>query len=163
MDNNTNRLEKLIERYFDAMTTIEEERELARLLAGTNATSELIEQARAVMGYAAASRKVMTRQRRSPGLRFARKAMQIAASLALVVGGSALAIKYSSQRAEAAPRCVAYVNSVRITDEAAIRQMALEELQAAMSVSIEFDNHNKQMMTDVTKASNEITEIIHNL
>ena len=165
MDNDTYRLEQLTERYFEASTTIEEERELARMLARSGESSPLIDQARAVMGYAAASRAAKGRRpaRHAVVARVARRVMQTAASVALLVAGSALAIKYGSPRVEAATRCVAYIDAVRITDEDVVRQMALDDLRSVMACSASVESQNRQTMTDVAEASIEINEILHSL
>ncbi len=163
MTDSKTRTEQLIELYFEARTTLEEERELAALLAHTEESSPLIDEARAVMGYAAASPSAAAPRHYSRGSRIARKALQIAASVALVAGGSALAVKLSTQRAEAAPRCVAYIDSVKITDEDAVMQMVMEDLQYAMSCSADVDDENFKTISVMAEASQELTVTVQAL
>ena len=53
MKMNSKNLDELINRYFDAETTLEEERELQRLITGPFASDTRYDEVRAVMGFTA--------------------------------------------------------------------------------------------------------------
>lgn len=90
---NPQELDKLIERYFDGTTSLEEERRLRRALAATGARGDNADQARAVMGLAAAQRCAARPQRSRHSV-----AWRAAAGLALLVaaGASVLLHTHSS-------------------------------------------------------------------
>ena len=59
MKMNSKNLDELINRYFDAETTVEEERELQRLITGPYAADARYDEVRAVMGFTAVGRKLL--------------------------------------------------------------------------------------------------------
>lgn len=95
--NNTNpddELYRLIDRYFEGETSLDEERRLRRLLAGSTRRDATLDEARAVMGLFAAARSASTvqapvqkparRRRRQPLL----VAVSVAASVAVIIGAA---------------------------------------------------------------------------
>lgn len=87
---NSNELRRLIDRYFEAETTLEEERMLRRMLAESHDRSDYVEEARAVMGVFACGRHASAgdtapapRRRRRPSLLLT---VSAAASIAVIFG-----------------------------------------------------------------------------
>lgn len=83
---------RLIDRYFEAETTLEEERTLRRLLAETDYVDEAVEAARAVMGVFAIDRKIAGGEVQKPKLRARRRlgsmqwaAISAVASVAIII------------------------------------------------------------------------------
>ena len=64
MKMNSKNLDELINRYFDAETTLEEERELQRLITGPFASDTRYDEVRAVMGFTALGRKLHRKSHR---------------------------------------------------------------------------------------------------
>lgn len=118
----------LAERFFEADTSEEEERELRRFIASGLAGSEFND-VRAVMGLAAVgARRYHRRRRRTVFLSVA------AAAVAAVMTAVSLA-------ADGGESCVAYINGTRHTDEAIVMaQMhsTMDEMaQQAQELSVE--------------------------
>lgn len=105
-------IEELAERYFDGMTTVDEERRLRRLLASTDYSSPTADEVRALLGYFAVerSRVAAETRRRHPGLK--RKILSVAASVALLV----VAIVALFNSSDSSIECYAMVGSERIED-----------------------------------------------
>lgn len=89
---NREALLQLIERYFEAETSLEEERYLRRLLVKTDYNDDAVEAARAVMGVFAVERKIADTQQlkapRSPKRRFSGinwTAISAVASVAIII------------------------------------------------------------------------------
>lgn len=116
----------LAERFFEAGTSEEEERELRRFIASGLAGSEFND-VRAVMGLAAVGARRYHRRRR-------RTIFLSAAAAAAVVAVVSLA-------ADGGDSCVAYINGTRHTDEAIVMaQMhsTMDEMaQQAQELSVE--------------------------
>lgn len=118
----------LAERFFEAGTSEEEERELRRFIASGLAGSEFND-VRAVMGLAAVgARRYNRRRRRTVFLSAA------AAAVAVVITAVSLA-------ADGGDSCVAYINGTKHTDEAIVMaQMhsTMDEMaQQAQELSVE--------------------------
>lgn len=118
----------LAERFFEADTSEEEERELRRFIASGLAGSEFND-VRAVMGLAAVgARRYNRRRRRTVFLSTA------AAAVAMVITAVSLA-------ADGGDSCVAYINGTKHTDEAIVMaQMhsTMDEMaQQAQELSVE--------------------------
>lgn len=116
----------LAERFFEAGTSEEEERELRRFIASGLAGSEFND-VRAVMGLAAVGARRYHRRRRTIFL-------SAAAAAAVVMTAVSLA-------ADGGDSCVAYINGTRHTDEAIVMaQMhsTMDEMaQQAQELSVE--------------------------
>lgn len=116
----------LAERFFEAGTSEEEERELRRFIASGLAGSEFND-VRAVMGLAAVGARRYTRRRR-------RTVFLSAAAAAVVMTAVSLA-------ADGGDSCVAYINGTKHTDEAIVMaQMhsTMDEMaQQAQELSVE--------------------------
>ena len=116
----------LAERFFEAGTSEEEERELRRFIASGLAGSEFND-VRAVMGLAAVGARRYNRRRR-------RTVFLSAAAAAVVMTAVSLA-------ADGGDSCVAYINGTKHTDEAIVMaQMhsTMDEMaQQAQELSVE--------------------------
>lgn len=116
----------LAERFFEADTSEEEERELRRFIASGLAGSEFND-VRAVMGLAAVGARRYNRRRR-------RTVFLSAAAAAVVMTAVSLA-------ADGGDSCVAYINGTKHTDEAIVMaQMhsTMDEMaQQAQELSVE--------------------------
>lgn len=117
----------LAERFFEAGTSEEEERELRRFIASGLASSEFND-VRAVMGLAAVGARRYNRRRRRTVF------LSAAAVVAVVMTAVSLA-------ADGGDSCVAYINGTRHTDEAIVMaQMhsSMDEMaQQAQELSVE--------------------------
>lgn len=117
----------LAERFFEAGTSEEEERELRRFIASGLAGSEFND-VRAVMGLAAVGARRYNRRRRRTVF------LSAAAAAAVVITAVSLA-------ADGGNSCVAYINGTRHTDEAIVMaQMhsTMDEMaQQAQELSVE--------------------------
>lgn len=124
----------LAERFFEAGTSEEEERELRRFIASGLAGSEFND-VRAVMGLAAVgARRYHRRRRRTVFLSAAAAAAVVAVVMAVVMTAVSLA-------ADGGDSCVAYINGTKHTDEAIVMaQMhsTMDEMaQQAQELSVE--------------------------
>lgn len=116
----------LIERYFEGETTLAEERRLRENLPGMMGKSPEIDEALAVMGYAAVPDKNRTKRKRHKSYRWI-----AAASLALILtaGGIYTHQVHSSQKST----FMAYSGGVKIDREEAMQLIAaqMEEMSDA--------------------------------
>ncbi len=139
-------LEKLIGRYFDGETTVQEEHQLRQCLADCRWNSELIDEARFAMGFFAidAQERSRGRNRRSHHI------TGIAASIALLIGVGAFALWHQHVRDN---MCVAYVDGSVVNDDdevmALIRQdlntmgeasQGMSEQLMSLGAALELDN-----------------------
>lgn len=132
-------LEHLIDRYFEGMTDSTQETRLRRLLASTELTSDKIDEARAVMGYFAASRAVESRERRKtvqtrilPRIRL----IDIAASVAIIAAFALAVINFRA--ADENSRCMAYANDIVISDAAEVMGIMDNDLSAMREATEDF-------------------------
>lgn len=120
--------EALAERFFEAGTSEEEERELRRFIASGLAGSEFND-VRAVMGLAAVGARRYNRRRR--------RTVFLSAAAAVV----AVVMTAVSLAADGGDSCVAYINGTKHTDEAIVMaQMhsTMDEMaQQAQELSVE--------------------------
>lgn len=118
----------LAERFFEAGTSEEEERELRRFIASGQAGSEFND-VRAVMGLAAVGARRYNRRRR--------RTVFLSAAAAVV----AVVMTAVSLAADGCDSCVAYINGTKHTDEAIVMaQMhsTMDEMaQQAQELSVE--------------------------
>ncbi len=112
--------DRLIERYFDALTTDADERRLRRFLCSPAGADPRYDDVRAVMGFMAVGRQAeRRRQWARPRRRQAHWAVA-ACFLAVVAAGAGWVVTDSRRNV-----CVAYVDGRRITNtESVMRQVA---------------------------------------
>ena len=116
-------LEALIERYYESETTVQEEQMLRETLADCPWSSEVIDEARVVMGFFAAHN---CRQRRLATRSSRQRIIGIAATIALVltIGGFALWHQLSPTNNV----CVAYVNGKVIQNDDKVMAMIASDM-----------------------------------
>lgn len=147
-NNDIRQIHQLIERYFDATTTEAEERQLRHLLATTKFLTPEIEQARAVIGFYAASKEINQKKRkRTINLPRIAAAVVIAA-----VSATAATLFFSGNETE--NRCIAYVGGVEITDQDHVLSIMHEDLQlfedAADNIEADLDNELSILAGELT-------------
>ncbi|MGN1245825.1 MAG: hypothetical protein ACI4UN_04250 [Muribaculaceae bacterium] len=152
---NDERLDALIQRYFDAETTLEEEAELRRAVA--HREEPKYDEIRAVMGYFAAKRAEReaavvpleaVSRRRFLWLR----AVAAAAVVALV---ATVGINLMQQRAES-NTCYAVVGGVRIDDEAQVLSLMQSNLCDIGAAASEADASVQSQMADIGSFIDEV-------
>ncbi len=122
---NTPELHNLIERYFNADTSLEEERLLRRELATgiNNPDDPVIQEACAVMGLHVIRRKPAAISRKTVSPPIWRNVAAVA--VAIAVTGSLLS---GVIRQQSTGECVAYVNGQRISDRDAVMKLMFSDL-----------------------------------
>ena len=105
-------LERLIGRYFDGDTTVQEEQALREALANCSWSSEVIDEARFTMGYFATHKQQRPRSTVTVSKRFRYTAIAASITVLLAVGTAFL-----WQHQQAQNMCVAYVNGKVIHNE----------------------------------------------
>ena len=109
---------ELVEKYFDALTTQQEEQELKNFLATLAADAQCFNEIKAVMGYFA-TQKAIKKRAKSHVPNIAKWSAVAAATIAI-----AATFAWNS-RSNEENICIAYVNGIKYTDEA----MVMEEMQ----------------------------------
>ena len=122
-------LEQLIERYFDGLTTVEEEAALRACLARCPWHSESIEDAQVVMGYFAALGKY---QRHSAARTTRQRIAGIAASIVIVLSVAVFALWHQWQPMD---ECVAYVNGQAISNHREVMALVENDLSSIGNAS----------------------------
>lgn len=140
----------LIERYFEAETSAEEERKLRDILLELSAPDEEEREALAVMGYASVKPARKPRMNVSLGKRMLRYA---AVSGGLIVIAAGLATAWNIGMREHQPQCIAYVGGVEITDEAHIMALISTQLSEMAHISEEMDT---EIMGDFNEIRNAL-------
>lgn len=112
-------IEELAERYFDGMTTVDEERRLRLLLASTDYSSPTADEVRALLGYFAAERSRAAARTGGRRMGLKRKVLGIAVSVAVLV----VAIVALFHSSDSSIECYAVVGSERIEDINEIRAL----------------------------------------
>lgn len=156
-------LHALIERYFAAETTLAEEHFLRDKLAGLpDGIDPVADEAKAVLGFVAVTSQRTTAGRKFRKLKRFIRPLQAAASVALIVGGAAMFVKYSIQKAEAAPATafVAYVDGQPITDADLVRRMALDNMRLVAEATSAFELQNSTIINCAAEKNQEINSLI---
>ena len=122
-------LEQIIERYFDGLTTVEEEAALRACLARCPWHSESIEDAQVVMGYFAALSKD---QRHSAARTTRQRIAGIAASIVVVLSVAVFALWHQWQPMD---ECVAYVNGQAISNDREVMALVENDLSSIGNAS----------------------------
>lgn len=149
---NRKQLHNLINRYFEAETSLAEERMLRRMLATDNAPDPLADQARAVMGVSLVTpdsgecTNLQMRQR-SHGLIW--RTAAAAAVIAAVATGLWL-LNYKA--ADMPGQCVAYLNGEQISDEHAVMQLMFDDLRQIDHASDIIDSHIADDFNEISVA-----------
>lgn len=143
-------LEHLIDLYFEGLTDTPQETQLRRLLASTELTSDKIDEARAVMGYFAASRTIEGREKRKnaqtrilPRVRL----IDIAASVAIIAAFALAVINFRA--ADDNSRCMAYANDIVISDAAEVMGIMDNDLSAMREATEDFQAEINDQMESI--------------
>lgn len=137
-------LELLAERYFDCILEEEEEERFLRLLAMTDMSSPVIDEARAVAGYCVAGK-----QRSAKTFVPVKRLLHVAAAIAFIIMAGVGYISYGEMPEE---ECYAYVGGQRIEDDDDVFGLmhhdlsVLEEASADVGLDV---RTQMQMMGDV--------------
>lgn len=142
------RINDLIDRYFDATTSLDEERELRRLLAATSVRSPKIDEARAVMGLMVVERKLSRRYLKMPWRFVAGIAASVAVVLALGVG----ILSDGSEGHGYDNQCVAYTGASEISNAADVMSLFDDQLRM-------IDDAATALETDIAGQLSVIAEI----
>ncbi|MDE5643611.1 MAG: hypothetical protein K2I56_08985 [Muribaculaceae bacterium] len=139
MDNNNNEkyLHRLIELYFDGMTSLDEERQLRRLLADGRFRSAEAEEARAVMCVAVGLSPTCSRKpRRLPA--FGRVAAAAVAAVAVVSAGLYFGSGEKTLPVSKGQECYAYVGTELVRDPEVVMEIMQAQLAEMSEVADDF-------------------------
>jgi hypothetical protein len=115
-------LEALIERYFEGLTSLEQEDAMRQCLAHCPWSSEAIDDAHMVMGYFAAQ---SAQQRRSVSRSMRQGFIGIAASIAVILAVGGYILWHQSQPNDV---CIAYVNGKVVNGDDQVMAMVTADL-----------------------------------
>ena len=115
-------LEALIERYFEGITSLEQEDAMRQCLAHCPWSSEAIDDARMVMGYFAAHSK---QHRRSVSSGMRQGIIGIAASIAVILAVGGYVLWHQSQPGD---MCIAYVNGTVVKDNDKVMALVANDM-----------------------------------
>lgn len=139
-------LERLINRYFDGETTVQQEQALQEILADCPWESETIDEGRFTMGYFAAHRRQQERKRR---WLTSDRIIGIAATIAVIIAVGGYVIWH--QQPQTADVCIAYVNGKTIDSS--------EEVMALIENDLNTIGEASQGMTAQLSSLGEALEI----
>ena len=136
--NNQAELERLINRYFDGDTTVQEEEMLRDVLADCPWNSDTIDEALFTMGYFAAHQQRHQQRQRRPVSRVSNRFRYaaIAASLTLLLAVGIGSFWYSQQPKD---MCVAYVNGKTVENDDAVMALIANDLNAMDDASLSME------------------------
>ncbi len=142
-DTDMNKLNALIEKYFDGATTLDEERLLRRMLADPSFQGESVDEARAVLGFmaAGASAHADVSGRRSVSWL---TAAGVAASLAVAV-----TIGMWMHRESTSPDMIAYVGGCEISDRREVMDIVEADLAAFGLAAMDADMQIDAELSDI--------------
>ena len=122
-------LEQLIERYFEGVTSLQEEQLLMKTLEDCDWNSETIDEARFTIGYIIAHKQ----QHHATAMRSSRmRVTAIAASIAVLL---TIGVTFLWQHQPAQDVCVAYVNSKVIQNEKEVMMLIKSDLNEISNAS----------------------------
>ena len=151
---NRDQLHILIERYFNAETTIEEERRLAEELLALPPGDPEADETLAVMGYArrpATTAKPTPAKKRSGRKPLRRIIAGAAAAAALAIAASAVFTE-SGDPKPTSGECIAYVNGRRIDDEKAVMNIVAAQLGEMGDVADDISMQMENDFSDIREA-----------
>lgn len=139
-------LHRLIEKYFDATATLDEERQLRAMLADPAFDSAEADEARAVLSVSLVSPPLRTERRLHRRFR----PLAVAASLAVLLALGATLL--TSRVPE--PDCVAYIGGQRVDNPDRVMEMVNADLSLLGSVQ-------RETATDITNQFSELASAIN--
>ena len=145
---------QLVERYFEATLSDDEERELRLFLASDASSSPIFDEAKAVIGYIATvkahKQQGNTRKRNSIIGQIARYSAAAAIIGAIIVG-----IRYNSTPSEI---CVAYIDGKRYTDRATVLAQMHKAMAHVSNNTIQYSA--QQQLSDIFGTLNDNSQDI---
>lgn len=148
---NKNELHILIERYFNAETSVEEEKKLRNSLLSLVCPDDEEQEALAVMGYASLI-PVKTKRPVSRLYRYT----AVAACLLVLIAGIYKTVEMD--RIDEQSKCIAYVGGMAIKDEAAVMNLVASQLSDMSQMSKEMHSEIENDFNDIITAI-ETTEL----
>ncbi len=142
------KLNKLIERYFNGDTTVEEEQMLRNELARSTSHTNEVSEARAVLGYSLAQPVSKLRRSRHKSL------LHAAASAAIIFTASYAGYQvytYNSTQAE----CFAYIDGQKVTDTGAVMSLMIEGLSNVADAAEESRTRAMVSLEDLVSVMNQ--------
>lgn len=152
-------LEKLINRYYDSETSVQEEKALREALADSQWSSDLIDEARFTMGYFVAHGQEQQRVARKS---HRRQVIGIAASIAIIlaIGIPALSHRWFAPQYE----CIAYVNGKVIkNNQEAVMALIAQDLNNMDMANREMAGAIADDMNDISNATSIMTDELSSL
>lgn len=144
----------LVEQYFDATLTDDEEKQLRLFLASDASSSPIFDEAKAVIGYIATAnahkQQGNTRKRNSIIGQIARYSAAAAIIGAIIVG-----IRYNSTPSEI---CVAYIDGKRYTDRATVLAQMHKAMAHVSNNTIQYSA--QQQLSDIFGTLNDNSQDI---
>ena len=144
----------LVEQYFDATLTDDEEKQLRLFLASDASSSPIFDEAKAVIGYIATvkahKQQGNTRKRNSIIGQIARYSAAAAIIGAIIVG-----IRYNSTPSEI---CVAYIDGKRYTDRATVLAQMHKAMAHVSNNTIQYSA--QQQLSDIFGTLNDNSQDI---
>ncbi len=147
-------LHKLIGRYFDADTTIEEERLLRRMLASVPPGDPIADEAKAVMGFSLCAPGHDAKEKHKTAPRSAIAWINVAASIAVVLAAGIFTLRYNSGKSP--DTIYACVDGLEITDDNEVLRMMQAELSDISEASEEMNGNIDAELAAIQEAFNEI-------
>jgi hypothetical protein len=154
-------LEQLIERYFDGLTSIQEEQMLRATLADCPWSSEVIDEARFTMGYFAAHRQETERVAKKSNRR---KLIGIAASIAIILAIGIPALTHNWFAPQSQSQYIAYINGkVVANNQKAVMSLIAQDLNTMDMATREMDNAIAADINDMGDATRMMTDELSSL
>lgn len=151
------RLHILIERYFDAETSLAEEKELKRLLADADLSDSAVAEAMAVTGYTA--KMSITGEAESvTGCRKISRLWLHAASVVVLLLSAAGPFIWMGRPQEGSGECLAWVGGVKNTDDAVALALMDDQLRGMGEASDELSREvglDLEMMGNIENIEKE--------
>lgn len=147
-DNTIELIHELIDRYFEAQTSAEEEKLLRQIIVSIDISTEKIDRCRAVMGLFAAQRTAGKNIKANVSKRIA--ILRYAAAAAVFVAIVTISI-FAIQQPQ--PTSMAWINGEYITDEQAVQEFAASQIR-------EIANMNDDALSSIRESIYETTYTI---
>ncbi len=134
-------IDRLIHRYFDGLTSLDEERRLRTLLADTSYRSPEADEARAVLGFLVAGTPVRLSARRSSA------SMLRAAVMTGVIAAVGVSLFFMPRQ----DNFVAYVDGTPVRDRGVVEQRVDLELAAISEAATYVDRQAREQAAEVAE------------
>lgn len=136
-DTDNKQMLRLIELYFEGETTLEQERELRRMLATSPLRTPEVEEARAVLGVVAMMPRERVIRRPSRFIPVIQRVAAAAAILVAVIGISVYLTHVPEAPADNGDECFAYIGQEEVRDPKVVLDIMHEQLSYMAAVSDE--------------------------